>query len=187
MCIRDRGTARSIRQFSSMRLPTPPESSLRNAFTISCWILPDGPPFRHTKVFDLGTPGPPYGTILLEIDSATGRPAFQIAFSDGTWKRMVAQRDRTGWIHLATSWDDSRRLARFYVDGELQGEFTSEQSLYPFEGHELILGNQESGDDGLQGALDEFRIEWKTRTGAWIRHQWFTQKTDASTIAPMAQ
>lgn len=178
------GRARLMERHSAMRLSPPSSESFDKAFTVSCWVLLDSAQHNHAKIFDLGPSGPPYGTALFDIDSATGRPALQLAFADGTWRRVVAKTPPSGWTHLAATWDGIGRVASLYMDGLLVDTLEGATGLNPYLGHELILGNQETGDDGMAGRLDEFRLDLAVRSAAWIRHSWHSQRPEASTLSP---
>lgn len=179
------GRGRAMNRHSALRLSPPSFDSFEQAFTISCWILLDPVQHNHAKIFDLGETGAPFGTALFDIDSATGRPALQLAFVDGTWERMVARKDPSGWTHLAAAWDGTGRVARLYLDGELVDTLSGAARLHSYVGHDLILGNQETGDDGMTGTLDEFRLDLAVRSAAWIRHSWHSQRPDKSTLSPL--
>jgi hypothetical protein len=66
------------------------------------------------------------------------------------------------------------------VDGVFQDSIGSATGLRPFQGHDLVIGNQETGDDGMNGRIDEFRLDLAERPAAWIRHAWFTQRPENS-------
>lgn len=162
------GSARSFDGNDYLRIPPPPDSAIARAFTISCWVLPEGVQAGWAKILDLGSANAPFGTILFDIDSTTGRPAFQMAFSDGTWKRIVANTPLSGWTHLAATWDGS--LATFHVDGIRQGTFASAIPPFPAAGHDLLIGNQEGGANGFSGRIDEIRFDLAVRQPDQLRY-----------------
>lgn len=162
------GSARSFDGNDVLRIPPPPDSALARAFTVSCWVLPEGVQAGWAKILDLGSANAPFGTILLDIDSTTGRPAFQMAFSDGTWQRIVATASLSGWTHLAATWDGS--VATFHVNGIRQGTFASSIAPFPTAGHDLLVGNQEGGLNGFSGRIDEIRFDLDVRPAERIRY-----------------
>lgn len=162
------GSARSFDGNDVLRIPPPPDSALARGFTVSCWVLAEGVQAGWAKILDLGTANAPFGTILLDIDSTTGRPAFQMAFSDGTWQRIVATTPLSGWTHLAATWDGS--VATFHVNGIRQGTFASALPPHPATGHDLLIGNQEGGRNGFSGRIDEIRFDLKAQPADWIRY-----------------
>lgn len=162
------GGARSFDGNDVLRIPPPPDSAIARAFTVSCWVLPEGDQAGWAKILDLGSANAPFGTILFDIDSTTGRPAFQMAFSDGTWKRIVATTPLSGWTHLAATWDGS--VATFHVNGIRQGNFASDLPPHPAAGHDLLIGNQEGGRNGFSGRIDEIRFDLEARPPDRLRY-----------------
>ena len=176
------GQARALDSASQSRIIPPSYLSMDTGFTISCWARLDGRQVNHAKIFDLGETGPPFGTVMIDIDSATARPALQLAFADGTWKRVVARQNPSGWFHLGATWNGKDRVARFFVDGMLQDTIAASVALTTFTGHDLVLGNQETGSNGIFGGIDEFRLDLAVHSGGWIRHQWFSQRPENSSL-----
>lgn len=162
------GGARSFDGNDVLLIPPPPDSAIARAFTVSCWVLAEGVQAGWAKILDLGSANAPFGTILFDIDSTTGRPAFQMAFSDGTWKRIVATTPLSGWTHLAATWDGS--VATFHVNGIRQGIFASNLPPYPAAGHDLLIGNQEGGRNGFSGRIDEVRFDLEARPPDQLRY-----------------
>lgn len=169
------GEGRRFDGTNSLRIASPSDSALADGFTVSCWVFAEGVQRPWAKILDLGGNAEPYGTILLDIDSATGKPGLQMAFSDGTWKRIPGAQALDGWVHLAARWDPSTRRGTFFVNGMPQGFLQADTTLLSVAGHQIIVGNQESGDDGLTGRIDDLRFELQTRPDAWIRHQAYLQ------------
>lgn len=168
------GGAREFHGLEFLSIPAPPDSALRRAFTVSCWILAQGAQRPWAKVLDLGGANAPFGTILFDIDSATGRPAFQMAFSDSSRKRIVATSPLSGWTRLTATWNGAE--AALFVDGVLQGSFRSDLAPLPATGHDLVVGNQEGGADGFAGRIDELRFDLVARPVELIRHDAFLQR-----------
>jgi hypothetical protein len=169
------GGSRRFDGTSSLHLAAPSDSALAGGFTVSCWVLAEGAQRPWAKILVLGGSGEPFGTIVLDIDSSTGRPGFQMAFSDSTWKRVDGIRPLSGWTHLAARWDPTTRRATLFVDGIPQGFLEADTSLLTVAGHDLIVGNQEGGNDGLAGRIDDLRFDLLARPDAWIRHLAFVQ------------
>lgn len=172
------GKARSFDGNASLRLKAPSDSALAAGFTVSCWIDAEGAQRPWAKILDLGGSWEPYGTIVLDIDSATGKPGFQLAFSDSTWKRVSGSQAMSGWTHLAARWDSQARRGTFFVNGVSQGFLQADTTLLTVVGHDLVVGNQESGGDGLTGRIDDLRFELLSRSDSWIRHQAFLLAPD---------
>jgi hypothetical protein len=169
------GKARGFSGTDWLQAKAPSDSLLGAGFTLSCWVLADAIQRPWAKIVDLGSSGAPFGTVLLDIDSATGRPGLQMAFADGTWKRVAGTAALSGWVHLAARWEGPTRRATFFVDGISQGSLVGDTTLLSVTGHDLMIGNQEGGADGLSGSIDELRWEPVARSDAWIRHQAFVQ------------
>lgn len=172
------GKARRFDGDGSLRLEAPSDSALAVGFTVSCWIDAEGAQRPWAKILDLGGSWEPYGTIVLDIDSATGKPGFQMAFSDSTWKRILGTQALSGWTHLAARWDPRSRRGTLFVNGTPQGFLQADTSLLTVVGHDLVVGNQESGDNGLVGRIDDLRFELLSRSDSWIRHQAFLHSPD---------
>ena len=172
------GGSRRFDGTSMLRIAAPSDSALAAGFTVSCWVFAVGVQRPWAKILDLGGSGAPFGTILLDIDSATGIPGLQMAFSDSTWERVSGTQALSGWTHLAARWDPTTRRGTFFVDGVSQGFLQADTTLLTVAGHDLIVGNQESGGDGLAGRIDDLRFEMEARPDAWIRHQAYLQNPD---------
>jgi hypothetical protein len=161
-----------------MRIPSPPYSWFAQGFTISCWARLDGGQPSSAKILDLGPAGPPYGSILLDVDTSTGKIGMQVASVDSSWQRVDALAAASGWTHLAATWDGTSREAVFYQDGVEQGRVQASAAIQDPAGFDLVLGNQASGDDGIRGLLDEVRWDERVQPPEWIRHLHFTQTPD---------
>jgi|GEM_PF-3185403 len=172
------GRGRRFDGASWMRIPSPPISWFANGFTISCWVRLDGSQPNFAKIVDLGPSGPPYGSILIDVDTTTGKVGMQIALADSSWQRVDALAPADGWTQLAATWDGTSREAVFYEDGIEQGRFQATAAIRDPTGFDLLLGNQVGGDDGIHGLLDEIRLDERPQSPAWIRHLHFTQTPD---------
>jgi len=185
--VSDTGILGHCRRFSGgqwMRAPAPAQTDFAHSFTISFWARIQGAQIRFAKLLDLGMTGTPYGSALFDVDTAAGEPAFQMAFADSSWKRFVGTGRTTGWIHLAATWDGSSRTMRYFQNGILQGEAVTSSGPLPMTGHDIILGNQETVDDGISGTLDEIHFDLRARSIGWIRHEAFSQSREHARIAP---
>lgn len=158
-----------------MRIPAPTASAVARSFSVSCWIRLAGSQPNHAKILDLGISGAPFGTILMDLDTATGKAGMQVALGDSSWQRIETKLPVAGWTHLAATWDGTVREAVFYRDGLEQGRLRTDTSLLDPTGHDLLLGNQADGLDGIRGILDEVRWDWVARSPDWIRHLHFVQ------------
>jgi len=167
------GFGRQFFGHNQMAIEPPAYQNILAGFTISCWVRLDSTQFNFAKIFDLGTSGPPFGTILIDIDTTTHTPAFQMAFVDSTYKRIVSKGASQGWTYLAVMWNGAQMS--FYRDGVLQGRLAVSALPFDYTGHPLLLGNQEDDLAGLIGVLDDFHFELRERSAAWIRHSYLTQ------------
>lgn len=167
-----------------MRIPSPSPSWFAEGFTISCWVRLDGPQPNSAKILDLGPSGPPFGSMLIDFDTSTGKTGLQIASVDSSWQRVESLVPAAGWAHLAATWDGVSREAVFYQDGVEQGRVQAAAAIQDPTGYDLLLGNQASGNDGIHGLVDEFRWDERVRTPAWIRHLHFTQVPDRIRVVP---
>ncbi|QQS03749.1 MAG: hypothetical protein IPK50_15770 [Fibrobacterota bacterium] len=169
------GEGRQFHGTDWMRIPAPTASSVARGFSVSCWIRADGRQLNHAKILDLGASSAPFGTILLDFDTTTGKAGMQVALGDSSWQRIEAKLPVAGWTHLAATWDGTSREAVFYQDGMEQGRIRTDAPLLDPAGHDLLLGNQSDGLDGIRGILDEVRWDSVARSPDWIRHLHFLQ------------
>ncbi|MBK8802674.1 MAG: DUF2341 domain-containing protein [Fibrobacteres bacterium] len=167
-----------------MRIASPGATSLAGGFTISCWVRLEGRQPNHAKILDLGPSAQPFGTILLDIDTSTGKAGMQISLADSSWQRIETKTPVAGWTHLAATWDGTTREAVFYRDGTEQGRLTTDAPLHDPSGYDLLLGNQSDGLDGIRGVLDEVRWDTSPRSASWIRHLHFTQSAQRIGLSP---
>lgn len=169
------GEGRRFLTTNWMRIPAPAAVSVTGGFTVSCWVRLEGSQPNHAKILDLGPSAAPFGTILMDIDTSTGRAGMQVSLSDSSWRRIETKLPLAGWTHLAATWDGASREAVFYRDGLEQGRLRTDAPLLDPTGHDLLLGNQPDGLDGIRGLLDEVRWDNIARSPDWIRHLHFLQ------------
>lgn len=177
------GEGRRFRGTDWMRIPRPDAAAFSRGFTVSCWVRPEGSQFNHAKILDLGGSGAPFGSILMDLDTATGKAGMQVALGDSSWQRIESKIPVNGWTHLAATWDGTVREAVFYRDGLEQGRLRTDASLLDPTGHDLLLGNQADGLDGIRGILDEVRWDSVARSPDWIRHLHFVQSPSRIVLA----
>jgi len=74
------------------------------------------------------------------------------------------------WFHICTTYDSPSKELRVYVNGKFIKTFTV--AIRRMAGLDIFLGGPASGDMGLDGNIDEFRL-WSTlRTDAQIAKDW---------------
>lgn len=180
------GSARLFDGVGGMQVASPDQELTH--FTISCWIRYSGDPqTSNAKVLHLGWPDRPFGSFMIDIDSATGLPALQMAFVDSQYQRIVASVSSLTkdsmisgkqWVHVAVTWNQTNGVAQLYVDGVLQGSIESDfamlSHLTPVH-YNLFIGNQHSYSAGFRGDIDELRFETRERSPAWIQYLHWTQ------------
>lgn len=180
------GSARLFDGVGGMQVASPDQELTH--FTISCWIRYSGDPqTSNAKVLHLGWPDRPFGSLMIDIDSATGLPALQLAFVDSQYQRIGASVSSLAkdsiisgkqWVHVAVTWNQTNGVARLYVDGVLQGSIESDLAmlshLTPVH-YNLFIGNQHSYSAGFRGKIDELRFETRERSPAWIQALHWTQ------------
>lgn len=178
------GSGRSNHAFSALFIKSPPTEL--DSFTLSCWMRYSGEPqIQYAKVVHMGWPGFPYGTFMIDIDTVTKLPAFQVAQADSQYIRVVAQK-KAGrddailsgerWVHVAATWSRQSGEAKFFMDGELQGVG---KTMGPLLSHltpthyDILVGNQLSMRAGFKGVIDDFRFETRIRSPLYIQYQYW--------------
>ncbi|MEM7340201.1 MAG: signal peptidase I [Actinomycetota bacterium] len=117
------------------------------------------------------------GRLVTKADNATTR-IFGISFSasgdirgrlvlDGVLTEFTAGIVPVGaWHHVALTWDGT--TARLYLDGVEQGSQAATGALDRDHTMPVTIGNVVSADRGLDGRIDEVRIERVARSAAWL-------------------
>ena len=138
-----------------------PEIALGD-FTIEAWFQATSAPGEWCRIFDggLGAPGdvfisPAYGRTGGDI--GIGMHANSPVVGEiGTGVKAVVDQ----WYHVAATYDKDGDGMKFYLDGELKGEFaynaeSFEDWAFP---QNWYLGKANWGDPLFPGIIDEFRI-----------------------------
>ena len=151
-------------------------------FTLSGWVRPDsvtdarliakasGP---GAPVFELGTRANGAVGVRVSLDGTV------VDLEAGVGSVTVGS-----WHHLAATWDGVS--LRSFADGIEVGNVATTGQLDVDPDAPLTLGNLSTADRGVDGALDELRIDDIARSNAWVSAAASNQRTPSTFAIPGA-
>ena len=138
-----------------VEIPDDDSLDLTDSMTVSAWVKLDDVHGRWQQiVYKAHGSG---GSFAFDADRPSGsEPNF--AINDGSWYGMdgPSPLPENEWVHLAATWDGG--LMELYVDGEPVAYTFVDTTLPVSNGSLWIGGNDASGNEHLDGLIDEVRI-----------------------------
>jgi hypothetical protein len=167
-----------------LQLPNNLFNSVNN-FTFEGWVYLETVNTTWERIFDFGS-GINDNMFLCPSINGNGVKRFAITTNGNTNEEQVSSTTTTGtgaWHHFAVTINNSSNTGTLYYDGASNATNTG-MVLRPGS-----MGNtnqnyfgisQYSGDHGLYGTFDEFRISNTARSAGWILTSYRNQNTPSS-------
>ncbi|HEY1201527.1 MAG TPA: DUF2341 domain-containing protein [Niastella sp.] len=157
-----------------------------NNFTFEGWVYLETVNTNWERIFDFGT-GTNVNMFLCPSINTNGVKRFAITTSGNTNEEQISSTTTTGtaaWHHFAVTINNSNGRGTLYYDGASNATNNS-MSLRPSSMGATTNQNyfglsQYSGDHGLYGNFDEFRISNTVRSAGWIQTSFNNQNAPAS-------
>ncbi|MCB0996361.1 MAG: DUF2341 domain-containing protein [Acidimicrobiales bacterium] len=152
-----------------------------NALTLSGWVRPDSTAVDGhlvAKAKDATT-----GIFELTVTPA-GAARVRVRLGGVTYEATGGTVSVGSWHHLAATWDGA--TLRLYVDGAQVDTSAAAGVLDADDSMPVTIGNTTAADGGVDGRIDEVRVESTARSAAWVAasHAQVTSPTFTSYGAP---
>lgn len=157
-----------------------------NNFTFEGWLYLETTNTNWERIFDFGT-GTNVNMFLCPSINTNGVKRFAITTNGNTNEEQISSTTTTGtgaWHHFAVTINNSNGRGTLYYDGTSNATNNS-MALRPSSMGATTTRNyfglsQYTGDHGLYGNFDEFRISNTVRSASWILTSYNNQNAPAS-------
>ncbi|MBC2593055.1 hypothetical protein H5P28_02160 [Ruficoccus amylovorans] len=128
--------------------------------TVSAWVKADSVAGRFPRIID----GEEWVFFLGLDGSWVPSLKFARQYDTGTsiWHTPIGSIETGRWYHVAVSWKDGDEAPRLYIDGIEQlvtrEREVADNAVAIVKSGTAYLGNDEAGERGLDGTLDELRV-----------------------------
>lgn len=155
-------------------------------FTFEGWVYLETVNTNWERIFDFGT-GISVNMFLCPSINTNGVKRFAITTNGNTNEEQVSSTTSTGtgaWHHFAVTINNSTNTGTLYYDGAsnaTNASMTLRPSSMGATTNQNYFGiSQYTGDHGLYGNFDEFRISNTVRSASYILTSYRNQNTPAS-------
>jgi hypothetical protein len=138
------------------------------SLTIEAWVNFNRPVDRYEALVDKWTftsstgLGPRPGVRATGYWLGSGDPGTRMEFFINNSNAASGDLSgRTGWVHVAGTWDSATNLMLLYIDGQVSGQGRAREALMPNTNALRYANGIDTETSGLDGNMDQVRI-WST-------------------------